>query len=323
MRSFHAARTSGRTSVDSRLRQPGNRARIFSSAQSLFERLLKGSAAEAPVRSTPIQTRTTGLHLISRRLGAAETASRQPCHAGRSTVAGPVRRQGFTIIEVLVVIAIIGILVALLLPAVQQSRESARRMQCANNLKQIGIALTSFCEVNKGAFPRSTHSTMDYEKTWIYTLAPYMENVDKIRICPNDPKGDERLSEKGTSYVLNEYICEPGDDAKLSLYHLQATSMTITVFTVSDDKGVTTTDDHTHSRNWFKPGDPWPRICGDIQVDRFAGSPPGTPAARRSSGVSNYLFADGHVQAIPASTIKSWAGARNNFAIPDRCPSYP
>jgi len=222
-----------------------------------------------------------------------------------------------------VVIAIIGVLVALLLPAVQQSREAARRMQCANNLKQIGIAITSFCEVNKGMFPRSTHSTMDYEKTWIYTLAPYMENVDKIRICPNDPKGDERLSEKGTSYVLNEYICEPGTDAKLSLYHLQATSMTITVFTGSDDKGVTTTDDHTHSRNWFKPGDPWPRICGDIQVDRFAGSPPGTPAARRSSGVSNYLFADGHVQAIPASTLKAWAGARTNFALPDGCPSYP
>ena len=63
----------------------------------------------------------------------------------------PIRR-GFTLIELLVVIAIIAVLIALLLPAVQAAREAARRAQCVNNLKQMGIALHNYHDVN-GTFP--------------------------------------------------------------------------------------------------------------------------------------------------------------------------
>ena len=88
-------------------------------------------------------------------------------------------RCGFTLVELLVVITIIGILIALLLPAVQSAREAARRMQCQNNLKQLALAVHGYHDVH-GVLPASkiqygANSGYDRLMAWTVAILPFVE----------------------------------------------------------------------------------------------------------------------------------------------------
>jgi prepilin-type N-terminal cleavage/methylation domain-containing protein/prepilin-type processing-associated H-X9-DG protein len=218
------------------------------------------------------------------------------------------RCRAFTLIELLVVIAIIAILAAMLLPALARAKSRAHSVNCISNLRQIGLAMNMYAEDANGILPGTSHSSLS--NSWVYSLAPYIANVDKIRICPTDKKREERLLNRGTSYIMNEYTSVPaldpfGDPIPTEpvwnkLGGIKRPCDTILVFEISDRQGTGTGQDHTHSRNWLNG---WSSVLDDIQPDRH-----GTTA--------NYLFADWHVGKLKAEDLKKRLSTGDNFARP-------
>jgi prepilin-type N-terminal cleavage/methylation domain-containing protein/prepilin-type processing-associated H-X9-DG protein len=235
------------------------------------------------------------------------------------------KRRGFTLVELLVVIAIIGLLIGLLLPAVQAARESARRTHCASNLRQVGIGIMRFADNHHERWPETTHTvepdaeTGKFTKAWIYTVAPYLEDVDAIRICPSDELGRLRQLGKGTSYTLNGYLSKEARPAFDTRRKVVATSQTIIAFELSEKKdvGAQRTDnpadidpynDHVHSFNWFSTSNINNRavvtaVGNEVAIDRH-------------QDCSHFLYADGHVELISVEQLEAWAAQPFNFAKP-------
>jgi prepilin-type N-terminal cleavage/methylation domain-containing protein len=112
----------------------------------------------------------------------------------------------FTLVEVLVVIAIIGILIAFLLPAIQAARESARRSQCQNNLKQIGLAVQTHHDTKK-QFPLGRNRIDQYAVSWAFFLLPHMEEVSVYSSHSGKARVDDAANATAMRTPIEAYAC--------------------------------------------------------------------------------------------------------------------
>ena len=131
----------------------------------------------------------------------AESASRE---ARLSSGTRPQR--GFTLVELLVVIAIIGVLVALLLPAVQAAREAARRMQCQNHLRQIGIALHNYHGGHE-VFPAGCVDKAGQRHSWLTSLLPHLEQQAVFALYRFEYASRSAQNRDATMVVISTFLC--------------------------------------------------------------------------------------------------------------------
>lgn len=216
-------------------------------------------------------------------------------------------RTGFTLVEVLVVIAIMAVLATLMVSMVSKMRLGARRAECANNMRQLGVALSSYATDHGGAYPLTSHSTgIRVDQAWVYQLREYIgPGFDQLRVSPADPKGEERLESAGTSYILNSFLFVPeydpfGNPVGTPLNRPSAIpdhAGTLMAFTISESAAPGMQNDHTHSRRWTD----WNSVLQDISPDLHR---TGSANADHTEGSSNYLFVDGHVETWKANELK-------------------
>jgi prepilin-type N-terminal cleavage/methylation domain-containing protein len=198
----------------------------------------------------------------------------------------PRHRAGFTLIELLVVIAIIGVLIALLLPAVQAAREAARRAQCSNNLKQIGLAFHNYIQVHHG-FPFSGagvhRPNLEQLGGWGVQILGFIEQPQVYNAYNFDLGFHLAANQTAVRTTLSVYLCPstPRDGTPIA---------GVPVFSgnsgTADMSLLAAPGDYFTARSYVDPWNADPRIehLGVVDMTNF------TPLSAVTDGLSNTLL---------------------------------
>lgn len=234
-------------------------------------------------------------------------------------------RSAITLIEVLVVIAILALLLAMLFPAIMKLRQFADMQEDREQLRVIGHAWLSYVRAHQGH--AVVHKTSDPFDTWIQKLSSYGDITDYL-VSPGDPFRKDRLDFMDqnpgrycSSFVLNPYfysrINDPITGKQLSCDRVTdctSLSQAIAILPVSPKASVPGPG-YIYPQGWMIPplSQAWTRTTGllGIQPDRFTGT-----TNESTPGLANYFYADGHVDSITADQVKQWVSTGSNFLVP-------
>lgn len=220
-------------------------------------------------------------------------------------------RWGFTLIEMLVVIAIIALLAALLFPSFQKVRENARRTTCQSNLKQLGLALVQYTQDSDDMMPPGAYSTDSVlTVTWRQLVFPFIRS-EAVFACPSNPYSDAATEVDSShffiSYGANDTVLRTGQPPA-ALNDIQNPA---SVFLIGE------TDGAGYKLN--NPPNP-PLLVPDCGPCDFPHTGSHTDLFAGHLTRSNWLFADGHVRALrPTQTCQGadiWDLNNNNAGQP-------